>query len=216
MSLFALIKYLELVAAIAGTIYYRKYAGTYLRFFLYLLWIVLTVEFAIDLLKDDLGLRFQNNFIYNILTSVQYIYFFQLYERTLSSERYKRCVRYFRLIFIVAVCINFAWFQRLTLQAPFHSYTFTLGAMLLIVTIAFFLMEILNSEKIVYFKRYLMFWISIGLFLFYGGVIPYMIGLNLLSPLLSTDSLAIIFFSLNLVMYAAFTIGFVFSKPYVE
>jgi hypothetical protein len=85
---------------------------------------------------------------------------------------------------------------------------------LLIVTIGLFLVEILNTEKVLYFKRYLMFWISVGLFVFYTGIIPFVLSLNLLPALLSSDSLAINFFTLNVVMYTCFTIGFILSRPY--
>jgi hypothetical protein len=118
------------------------------------------------------------------------------------------------VVFIISVIANFVGVQKLTVTAVFHSYTFTVGAIFLIITIGLFLIEILNTEKVLYFKRYLMFWISMGLLVFYTGIIPFVISLNLLPAMLSTDSLMIIFITLNFLMYSCFTLGFILSHKY--
>jgi hypothetical protein len=212
MSLLALIKYLELATGIVGLLYFKKYSNTFLRYFLYMLWVVIVVEFTISFLKQHYEIK-PNHFIYNVLTSVQYVYYYLLYYKMLRDPVYRKWVKGFLIIFVVSVVINFVQFQKLDVTTTFHSHTFTIGAILLIATIGFFLIEILNNEKVLYFKRYLMFWISIGLFVFYTGIIPFVLSLNFLPALLSWDTLAINFFTLNFVMYACFTIGFILSRP---
>ncbi|RAV98467.1 hypothetical protein DQQ10_23365 [Pseudochryseolinea flava] len=216
MNLLGWIKYLELVTAIAGIIFYRKYSNSNLKYFVYMLWFIVLVEFAIGTLKQYTEARLQNNYIYNVLTSLQYAYYFFLYYSIITIPRYRQWVLTFLVMFVVAVVVNFLWIQKLSVTAAFASYTFTLGAILLMMTIALFLVEILNTEKILYFKNYLMFWISIGLFVFYTGIIPFVLSINLLPDFLSNDALAIMFFTLNLVMYSCFTLGFIISRPQVE
>jgi hypothetical protein len=216
MNLLGWIKYLELITAITGIVFYRKYSNSNLKYFVYMLWFTVLIEFAIGTVKQYTEARLQNNFIYNVLTSFQYVYYFFLYYTIITIPRYKQWVMGFLVAFVIAVLVNFLWVQKLTVTAAFASYTFTLGAILLIMTIALFLVEILNTEKILYFKNYLMFWISIGLFVFYTGIIPFVLSINLLPELLSNDALAIMFFTLNFVMYSCFTIGFIISRPYVE
>lgn len=203
---------MELFTGIVGLIYFKKFSNTYHRYFLYVLWLVILVEFSNYILKY-FDLITANHFIYNVLTSVQYAFYFLLYYKMISIPKYRRWVKYFLIAFVLSVIINFLWFQKLHVTAAFHSYTFTIGAILLIITIGLFLIEILNSEKVLYFKRYLMFWISVGLFVFYTGIIPFVLGLNFLSDTLSSDSLVICFFTLNVVMYACFTAGFILSRP---
>ncbi|WP_133259743.1 hypothetical protein [Pseudochryseolinea flava] len=181
-----------------------------------MLWFIVLVEFAIGTLKQYTEARLQNNYIYNVLTSLQYAYYFFLYYSIITIPRYRQWVLTFLVMFVVAVVVNFLWIQKLSVTAAFASYTFTLGAILLMMTIALFLVEILNTEKILYFKNYLMFWISIGLFVFYTGIIPFVLSINLLPDFLSNDALAIMFFTLNLVMYSCFTLGFIISRPQVE
>ena len=215
MNLFLLILYAEVLTAIIGSIFYKKYNSSFLKYFLYLLWFVVAVELTILGFKNA-GIRFQNNFIYNIVTTIQYVYFFLLYIRTMKTPRYKKWVRYMFIIFLVSITINFTWIQKLGPEAIFHSHTFVIGAILLIISISLFLVEILNSEKVLYFQRYLSFWISIGLFIYYTGIIPYTLGLNFFTTLLSTDSLSVIFFALNMAMYSCFITGFILSKKYTD
>lgn len=210
MNLFTVIQFFELLTAIIALVYYKKYSGSFLQYFLYMLWLIVITEGLIwVLMKNDIIV--QNNFIYNVFSSLQYVFYFLLYYNTLANTSYKKLIRVFIVAFILAVVVNFMWIQKLTVTATFHSYTFTIGAIFLIVTIGLFLVEILNTEKILYFTRYLMFWISIGLLVFYTGIIPYIISLNLLPDMLGNDSLTIIFITLNIVMYSCFALGFILS-----
>jgi hypothetical protein len=213
MNLFLLIQIFELLTAVIASIYYRKFSGSFLKYFLVMLWFIFLVEVMIWVMKRN-GVILQNNFIYNVITSLQYVFYFVLYYKTLETDRYKKWIMRFMVLFIASVVVNFVWAQKLTVTAVFHSYTFTIGAIFLIITIGLFLIEILNTEKVLYFKRYLMFWISMGLLVFYTGIIPFVISLNLLPAMLSTDSLMIIFITLNFLMYSCFTLGFILSHRY--
>jgi hypothetical protein len=213
MNLFLLIQIFELATAIIASVFYKKYAGSFIRYFLVMLWFIFFVETLIWALKRN-GIMLQNNFIYNVITSLQYVFYFVLYYNTLRNAAYKKWIVGFIIAFGISVVINFMWFQKLNLTAAFHSYTFTIGAIFLIITIGLFLVEILNTEKVLYFTRYLMFWISIGLLVFYTGIMPFIISLNLLPAMLSTDSLTIVFITLNFMMYACFSLGFFISNKY--
>jgi hypothetical protein len=213
MHLFLLIQVFEVATAIIASIFFWKYSSSFLRYFLVMIWFIVIVEIVIGALKDN-GIIVQNNFIYNVITSLQYVYFFILYYRAMKTQTYRKWVLGFLVLFLASVIVNYLWFQPLKFTSPFSSYTFTLGAILLIVAIGLFLVEILNTEMVLYFKRYLMFWISMGLLIFYTGIIPFVLSLNLLPTLLSSDSLAIIFFTLNLAMYSCFSLGFILSHKY--
>lgn len=213
MNLFLLIQFFELLTAIIACVFYKKYSGSFLKYFLVMLWFIFLVEALIWTLKRS-GIILQNNFIYNVITSLQYVFYFVLYYKTLENVVYRKWIMRFLVGFIICVIINFMWVQRLSVTAAFHSYTFTIGAIFLIITIGLFLIEILNTEKVLYFTRYLMFWISMGLLVFYTGIIPFIISLNLLPAMLSTDSLTIVFITLNLLMYSCFILGFILSNKY--
>lgn len=215
MNLFSLIQLFELLTAIIASVFYKKYSGSFLKYFLLMLWLIFFVEGLIWTLKRN-GIILQNNFIYNVITSLQYVFYFVLYFKTLRNVVYKRWIMRFLIGFIISVIINFMWIQKLSVTAAFHSYTFTIGAIFLIITIGLFLIEILNTEKVLNFTRDLMFWISVGLLVFYTGIIPFIISLNLLPAMLSTDGLTIVFITLNFLMYSCFMLGFSLSNKYSE
>lgn len=213
MNLFLLIQLFELATALIASVFYKKYSGSFLKYFLVMLWLIFFIEVFVWIMKRN-GIMLQNNFLYNVITSLQYIFYFVLYYKTVRNITYRKWIVGFAVAFILSVIVNFLWLQKLTLTAAFHSYTFTLGAIFLIVIIGLFLIDILNTEKILYFTRYVMFWISIGLLMFYTGIIPFIISLNLLPSMLGTDSLTIVFITLNFLMYACFSLGFIISNKY--
>ncbi|MTI22303.1 hypothetical protein E1176_14825 [Fulvivirga sp. RKSG066] len=211
MSLLGVLKFIELITAVIGSVYYKKYAHTFLKYFLWLLWLVVGVEFSMWFLKHY-EIRSQNNFIYNVLTSVMYLYYLTLYYKEIKTKRYRKWVLAFIITFSAAITINFIFIQKLMTTSLFHSYTFALGGILLIAAIGLFLLETLNSEKVLYYKKYLLFWVSIGLVLYYASIIPYAISLNFLPEFRFSETWIAIIFTINLVMYTCFSIGFVVSK----
>ncbi len=216
MQLSDLINLIESITLIVGIITFKKYRDSYLKYFLFLLAFVVVLEYGVLGLKKIYGSDFQNHFIYNISTSIQHIYYFTLYYRVLYNDRYKKLVRGFLILFLVSIVFNFAFIQKLTVDGPFHSYTFTLGAVLLIVSIGLFFAEMLKSDRILKFRSYLMFWISIGLFVFYTAIIPVILSVNFLPMGIEPKMLRAILFALNLMMYGCFSIGFIVSNKYVD
>lgn len=211
MGLLGLIKYLELIAAITATYHYKKYRHTYLKYFLLILWLVAGVEWTMSLMKL-MEVRFQNKFVYNALTTLQYLYYLTLYYRFLGNKSYKKIVLFLIGMYILITGASFAFLQPLTLTALFNSYSFIAGAIFLIIAIGIFFAEILRTEKVLYFKKYLMFWVSIGLILFYAPVIPFVVSINVVSALVVSDILLIVLFALNVITYSCFIVGFIVSK----
>lgn len=217
MDLLELIKYFELIAFIVGVFYFKKFSDSYLKYFLFLLGAVVIVEFSIWILQSYAAiLPAYNYFIYNVVTSIQYIYYFSLYYKIMTDAAYKKLIKWFMILFLVSLVINFVFLQKLSVDGVFHSYTFSLGAILLIASIGLFFAETLKTDRVLYFKRYLMFWISIGLFTFYTSIVPLILIINFLPKEVPPDIIVAIMFILNLMMYSCFTLGFILGKKYTE
>ena len=103
MALLGLIKYFELVTFLIAALYYKKYFKSYLKYFFLLLGLVVVVEFSIWSLKEFFGMPIRNWYIYNILTSVQYVYYFILYQKVMSNARWKKFVRIFLFVFFLMI-----------------------------------------------------------------------------------------------------------------
>ena len=99
----------------------------------------------------------------------------------------------------------------------FQSIPYIIAALFTIITILLYFREILNSEKVLYTNKNLLFWIGIGLLLYFVGNIPFRILRNYYEYLTDATILFLINFTLTIVMNTCFIIGFIWSdkkQPY--
>ena len=213
------VKYSELIAAIFGTIYFSKYKNTALKFFLYLLWYITLTEFlswysmkyGINelLFINEKGVRY-NWWMYNLLRFITFNCLFFIYYRYLKTKIYKRWIRIFMFIYIITSVINWSFLQSFIWNNS--EIPRIIGSIFLIITILFYFIELLKSEKIIVFHRLLLFWISVGLLLFYSGTIPFYLKLSGYALIPGIHELFLIVYILAIIMYLTFTFGFIWSK----
>ncbi len=111
------------------------------------------------------------------------------------------------------VFIGFIFFDVFILKesilTEFNVHLLILGSVLLLTTLILFLIEIINNNKIIFnISKSFIFWISIGLLLFYVGILPIMITREFLNY---NGTYTIILVALNIIMYGSFIIGMVKS-----
>lgn len=214
-----IVKYSELIAAIFGTIYFSKYKNTALKFFLFLLWYITLTEFlswysmkyGINelLFIDDKGVRY-NWWMYNLLRFITFNCLFFIYYKYLKTKIYKKWIRIFMFIYIITSVINWSFLQSFIWNNS--EIPRTIGSIFLIVTILFYFIELLKSEKVLVFHRLLLFWISVGLLLYYAGTIPFALKINGYALIPGIHKLFLIVYILAIIMYLTFTFGFIWSK----
>jgi len=213
------VKYSELIAAIFGTIYFSKYKNTALKFFLYLLWYITLTEFlswysmkyGINelLFINEKGVRY-NWWMYNLLRFITFNCLFFIYYKYLKTKIYKRWIRIFMFIYIITSVINWSFLQSFIWNNS--EIPRTIGSIFLIVTILFYFIELLKSEKVLVFHRLLFFWISVGLLLYYAGTIPFALKITGYALIPGIHELFLIVYILAIIMYLTFTFGFIWSK----
>jgi hypothetical protein len=212
------VKYSELIAAVIGTIYFYKYKHTHIKYFLYLLWyITLTEFFAVYARKtgtlifytDENGIHYTTWF-YNLLRFVTFNTLLFIYFNYLSTKKYKQCIKIFAFGYIAVSIINWLFIQNFILEKS--EIPRILGSIFLICTIIFYFIELLKSEKILVFHRLLLFWISVGLLLFYTGTIPFVLKYNGYALIPGVHKLFLIIYLLAITMYLTFAFGFIWSK----
>jgi len=108
-----------------------------------------------------------NQSIYNIYTFFEFNLVSLIYY-TLNKEKPSRMV----IQYLIGVfnCVYFFSFYFLVLQ----NYTVTIGAIMVSVFMILYLKELLNSDKIIEYKREVSFWITIGMLFYYLGTIPFL------------------------------------------
>ena len=221
MSLFTfrnLIPFSELLAAIVGTIYFFKYKHTSLKYFLFLLWYITLTEFTgwyvIEneilplIFLDENGVKY-NLWMYNLLRFITFNTLFFIYYNYLNSKIFKKWIKIFAIIYISICIINWSFIQSFIWEKS--EIPKIIGSIFLIITIVFYFIESLKSEKIVLFHKRLLFWISIGLLLFYTGTIPFALKYNTYMLIPGIHKLFLIIWILALILNLIFTLGFIWS-----
>ncbi|MCK0129971.1 hypothetical protein MWU59_00500 [Flavobacteriaceae bacterium F08102] len=211
------VKYAELLAAISGTITYYKYRHTPVKYFLWLLWYIVLTEFVgswaikYDFLifKDEHGVKY-NLWMINLLYLIFYPTCFYIYHQTVTSLRYKFWIKLFFIAYLILSLINWTFIQNFIFS--WSELPFITGSLMLVVSIIFYFIELLRSEKIIIFHRMLFFWISVGLLLFHTGTIPFSAQINGYALIPGIHKLFLINYVLAIAMYVIFTFGFLWSK----
>ncbi len=209
----------ELLAAVIGTIYFYKYKHTSLKYFLYLLWYITITEFFnwyIDennitslLYIDDKGKEY-NYWLINILDTVSFLVYYYIYFKWITDKKFKSWIKRFAILYVLLSIVNWRFVQNFFTEL--QSYLFIVGAIFLIISILFYFIELLKSEKIVVFHKNLLFWVSIGLLIYYAGNIPFAAEYNGYALISGIHDLFLIVYILAILMYLIFTFGFIWSK----
>lgn len=205
------LRYIELISVIIGTLMLYKYKHTFLKYFLVLLWYTVLNEFlgvfvAEYQLKHNLT---QNNlFIYNIYAIVNFVVLLLIYWHYIHSKIFKKTIVFFITSYLISIIIDGFIKNPLT---EGQNITYLLGSFYLIISIAFYFIEILNSEKVLYVQKTLLFWISIGLFLFHIGNIPFSIMENFYANIPDFKNMFYAKFILIAILYICYIIGFIWS-----
>lgn len=214
------VKYFELLAALFGTFYFYKYKTTHLRVFLYLLWLITITEFSAGFIYNqkiewllyygEKTKSFYNWWMFNILDTVSFLVYYYIFYKTLQSIKFRLWVKIFAISYCVLSVFNWVFIQDFFTEM--QSYLYVIGAIFLIISIIFYFIELLKSERILKFHRSLLFWISIGLLLYYSGTIPFAAQYNGYALIPGIHKLFLIIYILATAMYLLFTFGFIWSK----
>ncbi|MEH6764928.1 MAG: hypothetical protein V7655_10550 [Aequorivita antarctica] len=177
---------------------------------------ILPIILFITLMAESLGMYFRdvlaapNIGIFNTYYFFYFSLFYFLFMKVIEEQRFKKFIK-------IGIGIFWMFYLRDLIFIDILNESFTAsyiaGAGILIFCITLYYISILQSSKVLVVKNDLLFWISVGLFLFYIGYLPIKI---IRSWFYKENSffwiLLIIQFSLIVVMYLCFLIGFLWMK----
>lgn len=144
-------------------------------------------------------------FIYNIYTLISTLFYLKLFYYYLKKNKFY--IKILSIGFLMFYVYNILFIQK-TLQVS-QTYSILLSSIFIVVSAIILFIELLNSDAILKIYKTLLFWISIGVLLFYAGIIPIFVMADLLNY---TGLFNYIILGLNIIMYCCFIIGFVMSK----
>lgn len=205
--------YIFLVGAF-GLFYTRKQPKSYWKTFP---WFLIIVG-----LQDGLGL-FNNrnftetyprlNFYYYQLFVIpfQVIYYFWLINRNIVTN--KRLYYIGTVVFLVSVIIEY--FKLVKLEGYFfNSFSYMVANLLILAHILRYFYQLSKNDRILFFYKERMFWVSLGLLIFWLGCLPFFGIFNYL--VINYPKVFTIYFNVtllfNFIMYTCFLISFIWAE----
>jgi len=196
----------EVMAALFSTIFLYKYKNGVLRYFPLLLWYMVINEFMGLYSYENTTL---NKIIYNIYILINFVFFFYVYKRSLKKKIYKICIDIFIYTYLISVLI-FGFYENYLVHT--QSIPYIIAAGLLLITITFYFTELLNSDMVMNVKTNLLFWVSVGLLLYFVGNIPFRIVKNYYGSINTNSILYLVNIILTIVLNFCYIIGFLWIK----
>jgi len=163
---------LYLVTWIVSVIRYRRYFDTPLKylpmiiiytFFTELLGVLIKYNNNFQFFSDD-RYTWHNVIIYNIYQLVFFLFFFEVYRKVLIRRINKKMISYFNIVCSLAYIVNAFIYNPLHNQT---TYAHIIGSLMLVFIVVQYLREKYAEGNLQPLKFNLLFWISIGLLVFY-------------------------------------------------
>lgn len=200
--------YLALITVIIGTFSLKKFNSKRILCFVLFLWFRVVFDFIMyyGLVGTDNNLGF-----YNVLDLIGYnflIFFFsQLEQKNKRNGFGLFSIIVFNLaVFLESIFTESLWTKNL-------SYSFTVGSLLLLITIFLFISRILKTEVVINIKKHLLVWLGFGVLFFTVVEIPLVAITNYFEEIgRRSDYLMITRAFANIIMYSLFCIGFFIAK----
>jgi len=201
------------IALVLSITRYRLYYDTILKYLPIILSYVLLSEILGAIVRDvdDIQLVYipeyynYNTIIFNIFDIVFYLYFFYIFYQLIENKRSRILIKYGGVLFLLTCIVNL--FLQDFYTEP-QNYAIIAGAIVLIFACLTYLYKIFTEEQKFIPRKNLLFWISLGLLMFY---ICYPISMYILSfdyQLYITYNLSKYHYISIATMYLCFIIGF--------
>lgn len=211
-SPFTIPQYFEAGATLTGFICFPKVRNSYwIVFPFYLLFIT-----AADVSGTFMATKVNTIFFNDIVIPAEFFFFYWLFHESFKKTRYRL------LPVICAASYVVAWlFDVIILKShgsAFYFVSYTVGNLLLLILILLFFTRLVTSDAILSFRQNKLFWVSLGLLMFYLGSFPYYGLYNIISK--KYYNLNIIYSEvvevLNCLMYLMFTFSFAWGKRNIQ
>lgn len=196
-------QYLALAVFVYGCYTYSSYANTKAKYFIYSILYAVLTEFIGGYYFDWFGAK--NYPVFNTFTIVQITFFLWWFQQILESKNWQKLVTIFIVLYWLFGIWNIVFGQEFF--TAFQSYTYGVGTVFLLITICFYFIETFGKDSILRITDSTIFWLALGILLFYATYMPFMFASKLF---LNVDKwiYSLVLFSLNVIMYSCYAIGF--------
>ena len=199
---------IEFLTALLSTIYRPYYKNIpVLKYLPYFLWYMFLNEILGTLLREVFEVRTHLN--YNIYGLINYTYFLLVYRNNIKNITSKKIISGFILCFMLLHGIDL-FIENYHTQA--QTFPNVIASLFLMTAILFYFIQIINSKKVHFIYKDILFWISVGMLLYYLSNTPYRIIRNYYQRLSQSYIMLLTNHCLAIIMYLCFCVGFIVSK----
>ncbi len=207
----AILDAFEAIAAFAGLIYWKKVKNNYFKWLsIYLIYIFLA-DFSGPII-DSLGINNTKYYNYFVIPE-EFLFFFCLFHKNFEKSEYKGLPILCMGIYFISLMADVFYFSKH--QFFFDSISYSIGNLLLLILILLFFIQLINNDEVLTFQKNMMFWICVGLLVYFLGSFPYY-GLRN-TFIAKYHNLHEIYYyitnALDCFMYLMFTFSFIWGKP---
>ncbi|MCU7619104.1 hypothetical protein NZ698_18145 [Chryseobacterium sp. PBS4-4] len=197
----------EAIAAITSIVYYKSIKASHYRYFS----IFLIVIFCCEIIGGygEKIISFSNPIFFNyFVIPLEFLFFFWLYAY--QSFKNKKLFYIFAVIYALSFILNELYFIK---NKNIFSFNYTVGSFLLMFLVIIEYYKQINSDDILNFAKNKMFYINLGVTLFYIGSLPFWaFYLQLLEHRKIWDLYLIYFRLSGIIMYLLFASSFIWGK----
>lgn len=201
--------WMELLSTIVALTFFRKLKHTYWKYFVIYISVIFILE-AISkfFLTDYSSLR---RYYYDFFViPIQFLFLFWLYSK--KSSQKEKLFRFSCIIYLFFFCLHLFNLESIRMIS---SMSYTVGVIFLAIMVYLEFVKQIKSDEILNFNKNKMFYINIGVLLFYIGTLPFFSFDKILyenNKTIWSNYLTVFLFSVNL-MYLLFAASFIWGKP---
>lgn len=209
-----ILNFFELMACIVAIMYWGKSKFLYLQTFTIILCLILATELLGKYFSFHTNLQKFNPMLYRYWgTTFQFLFFYWLYFQNIKNSKAKFVPILISVAYVASWIID-EIFKIKNDWKWFPSLSFGIGVIGILLLVVQYFFSLMNNEKIIFFYKEPIFWISTGLLVGYITIIP----LYVLRNGLDKEQLNLftiywkIGVTLNCIMYIFFSISFICTK----
>lgn len=192
---------------------YPRYFESILKYFPMIIGYTLISEIMGGYIRDNENFQIvfieehyiNNSLIFNVFDIIFFSYFFYVFWKSIENKKWRKLIKYGSILFFISCVVN-PFFENFILYP--QTYAIIIGSSNLVLCTIFYLKQLKGVKVESPKKTNLLFWISIGLLIFYLAY-PFLmiIGLHF-SEIYLKYNVRQIHQLLICVMYTMFIIGF--------
>ncbi|KIX22156.1 hypothetical protein SY27_05720 [Flavobacterium sp. 316] len=201
--------YIEFLSAVIAILKYNKIKNTYWKWFAYYLITIFLLE-----LNGKYGfanfLQYKKFYYDFFVIPFQFIFLYWLYAY--QSLKNKKIFYIFSIIYLLSTIPHFYYLEKMR---NLNSLSYTIGVFLLMILIYFEFIKQIKSDNIINFKENRMFYINLGVIIFYVGTLPFFaFGIySSKSTIYIWKNYITVFYILLNLMYLLFIASLLWGKP---